>query len=127
MKRLIVFVVASLITFSTSAVNWISLGEEVLGESYIDLDSIKVVDRHNSLVTAYDKLAVRDRAAEITFKRAYKCKDKSTNILSYQTYDSEEIRSGVMNQDRFLALTGTNTPIYRKWAIACDVSDYDRR
>ena len=119
MKKLIVFLTASLFAFPTSAVNWISLGEGIFGESFIDLDSIKIVDEHNRIVIAYDKL-VMDRARETLFKRVYKCNDKSTNILSYQSYDSEEIVSGVMNQSEFLALTGPDTPIYRKWAVACN-------
>ncbi len=126
MKRLIVCLTASLFTFSTSAVNWVSLGEEPLGQSFMDLDSIKIVDEYNSIVIAYDKLAL-GTAAEIIHKRAYKCKDKSTNILSYQSYNSEEIVSGVMNQSGFSALTGPGTPIYRKWAIACDAFNYDSR
>lgn len=134
MKQLITVLTFSFMAFSSSAVNWFSTEDGLIGKDFIDLDSIKRVVSDGSVVTAYDRTIIGTDASELTFERAYNCRDKSTTILSHQSYDSEKIHSAIMHnnylsalQKGFLPLASPGTPIYRKWYIVCSASGYKMR
>ncbi|WP_201613296.1 surface-adhesin E family protein [Psychrobacter immobilis] len=98
MRKIIVCSLACLISVSANATNWIKTVTDKQGViSYIDTDSIKIINENTQIVTAFFRYENLSKAKKIinnkvvdstSSKIAFNCESESSYMLSGIFYDS---------------------------------------